>query len=63
LKEDILWILTEIVIDIAVFFSKQDANREQVKSLLPLLLTSVGAGLNPKTVTVIAIASSPADVA
>lgn len=63
MKEDILWILLEIVIHIAVFFSKQDANREQVKSVLPLLLISVGAGLSPKTVTVIAIASSLADVA
>lgn len=63
MKEDILWTFPVTVIDIEVFFSEQDANREQVKSLLPLLLISVGAGLSPKTVTVIAIASSLADVA
>lgn len=46
-----------------IIFSKQDASHEQVKSPLPLLLISVGAGLRPETVMGIAIASSPADVA
>lgn len=59
LKEDILRISLEIVTDIAGFFPKEDDNHEQVKSLL----ISVGAGLSLKTVTVIGIASSPADVA